>query len=693
MARRVILAFTFVAVPLATALGAMQAARGRSTDQVRSTPRTAPEAKAVSQSGLDLSGLNRAIDPCTDFYQFACGGWIAGHPIPADQARWGTFDALQERNHETLRTILEAASAKPDPSTRKIGDYYASCMDERTIDDNGVTPLERSLKSIDALKTTAELPALLASLHTIGVPAFFTLQALSDFKDAKSVIATIDQGGLGLPDRDYYFRADSRSGDIRGQYTDHVAKLVALAGTPPASTTAFAASVMRAETTLAKTALDNVSRRDPSKLYHKMSVAELQKLTPRFNWTEYFRVAGIPAIETINVTEPEFFKGFDQLLGNASLDDIKMYLRWHLVHANAFLLAAPFVDENFRFYSGALQGISQQRPRWKRCVQYTDNDLGEALGQAFVAAAFGPQAKADMLEMVKQVEHALERDINTLSWMTDSTRKQALGKLRAVSNKIGYPDKWRDYGPLQIVRGDALGNSHRANAFNFRREMNKIGKPLDKSEWTMTPPTVNAYYNPSENNINFPAGILQPPFFSDAADPAVNYGGAGAVIGHELTHGFDDQGRQFDADGNLQDWWTAADARAFEQRAQCFVDQYSGFTAVDDVKLNGKLTLGENTADNGGLRIALMAYLGSDAAKSATVADGFTPEQRVFLGWAQVWCEGRRPEYERLQAQTNPHSPGRYRVNGVMSNMPEFQKAFGCSATSPMVSQRACRVW
>jgi endothelin-converting enzyme/putative endopeptidase len=424
-----------------------------------------------------------------------------------------------------------------------------------------------------------------------------------------------------------------------------------------------------------------------------MTQAQLQALTPRFDWARYLRGIGAPAINGINATEPGFFKAVDQMLANTPLDEIKTYLRWHLLHANAFILSTPFVDEHFNFYSVTLQGIKEQRPRWKRCVQYVDADLGEALGQAFVNEAFGPQAKADMLKMVHEIESALEHVIRSLDWMTDATKKRALEKLHAITEKIGYPDRWRDYTALTIERGDAVGNSHRANTFEFHRQLAKIGKPLDKTEWGMTPPTVNAYYNPLENNINFPAGILQPPFYSASADRGVNYGGAGAVIGHELTHGFDDQGRQFDAQGNLNDWWTPADAKAFESRASCFVDQYGGYTAIDDVKLNGKLTLGENTADNGGLRIALMAYVASLVGQEAPTLDGFTPEQRVFLGWAQVWCENRRPEYERLQAQTNPHAPGRYRVNGVVANMPEFQKAFSCKADQPMVRQNACRVW
>jgi endothelin-converting enzyme/putative endopeptidase len=679
--RRVVFAFIFVSLPLASVLGLAQ---GQS-------PR--PTASLVSTSGLDLKSINRMVDPCTDFFQFACGGWTANNPIPADQARWGRFDELQERNNEILHKVLETAAAASDASTRKIGDYYATCMDEAAIEKNGVTPLEPDFQKIAALKSASELPALMANLHTIGVNAFFSFGAEGDFKNAKMVIAQLDQGGLGLPDRDYYFRADGRSADIRGQYVDHVGKLLALTGRRREQGPAQAASVMKFETGLAKGALDNVTRRDPTKVYHKITVAELQALTPNFDWSAYFRGTGAPPFTEVNVAEPEFFKAFGQMLATTPLDDLKAYLDWHVVHANAILLPSAFVAENFRFYSATLRGVSEQRQRWKRCVQYTDGDLGEALGQAFVTATFGPRAKTDTLKMVADVEAALRQDITSLPWMTETTKQQAFTKLRAISNKIGYPDTWRDYSALDIVRGDAIGNSHRANAFEFRRQMRKIGKPLDKTEWGMTPPTVNAYYNPLENNVNFPAGILQTPFYDASTDAAINYGGAGAVIGHELTHGFDDQGRQFDGEGNLKDWWTDADAKAFVERASCLVDQYSSYSPIDEVKLNGKLTLGENTADNGGLRIALMAYLGSAAAKEAQTLDGFTPEQRVFLGWGQIWCESRRPEFERLQAQTNPHSPGRFRVNGAVSNMPEFQKAFSCKPDAAMVRANACRVW
>ena len=648
---------------------------------------------ADSSSGLQLDALDKSADACTDFYQFACGGWIANNPVPSDRAGYGRFDELQERNNEVLHRILESAAAGGAPESKKIGDYYASCMDERAIDARGAAALDPVLKKIAALSSVADLAPLVAELHTIGVNVFFQFGSQADFKDASVEMAIADQGGLGLPDRDYYFRDDAKSVDLRQRYVEHIGRMAALLGAAADPAKASAQQTMAIETTLAKGALDAVSRRDPNKVYHKMSNAELQALTPQFMWPRYFTGIGSPPIYALNVAEPEFVKAFGQIVATTPLDEIKAYLRWQVAHASAVMLSKALVDENFTFYGTALTGAKELRPRWKRCVGYTDNDLGESLGQAFVKEAFGAQAKADTLKMVHELEAALEADINGLAWMTPVTRKAALLKLRAIADKIGYPDAWRDYSALTIARADALGNSQRANAFEFHRQITKIGKPVDKSQWAMTPPTVNAYYNPLENNINFPAGILQPPFYSARADAAVNFGGSGAVIGHELTHGFDDQGRQFDARGNLKDWWTPADAKAFEERAQCFVDEYASFTAIDEVKLNGKLTLGENTADNGGLRISLMAYLARQASQPAPTLDGFTPEQRVFLGWGQVWCENVRPERARMLAQINPHSPGHDRVNGVVSNMPEFQKAFACRADAPMVRQTQCRVW
>ena len=694
MKRRLFSTALFVALPLAAVITVAQAPADR---QVRTT--TAPAGvgqasrPAASASGLQLDALDRTADACTDFYQFACGGWTAKNPVPSDRASWSRFEELQDHNNETLRGILDGAAAGRDPESKQIGDYYVSCLDETAIDAKGVGPLEPLLKKIAALSRVDDLAPLVAELHTIGVNVFFTFGSQADFKDASVEMAIADQGGLGLPDRDYYVRDDAKSVDLRTQYVDHVGRMSALAGAAPDQAKAAAQQTMTIETRLAKSALDAVSRRDPNAVYHKMSNAELQALTPQFPWARYFSGIGSPPVYALNVTEPGFFKAFGQIVASTPLDEIKAYLRWHLAHASAPVLAKAFVDENFRFYGTALTGAKELRPRWKRCVQYTDNDLGEALGQAFVKEAFGPQAKADTLKMVHELESALETDINGLAWMTPPTRKEALVKLHAVAEKIGYPERWRDYGGLTVVRGDALGNSQRGNAFEFHRQMNKIGKPVNKDEWAMTPPTVNAYYNPLENNINFPAGILQPPFYGAKTDAAVNFGGSGAVIGHELTHGFDDQGRQFDARGNLKDWWTPADAKSFEDRAQCFVDEYSGFTAIDEVKLNGKLTLGENTADNGGLRISLMAYVASNASQPAPTLDGFTPEQRVFLGWGQVWCENVRPERARMLAQINPHSPGHDRVNGVVSNMAEFQKAFACKADAPMVRRNQCRVW
>jgi putative endopeptidase len=702
MKSRLFAAACFLLLPIAAVLTIAQATADLKV-RTTSTTNGAPAAAAAgvvqafrpadSASGLQLDALDKAADACTDFYQFACGGWIAKNPVPPDRASWGRFEELQERNNETLHKILEAAAAGRDPESKKIGDYYASCMDETAIDGKGAAPLDPLLKKIAAVTSVADLAPLVAELHTVGVNVFFQFGSQADFKDASVEMAIADQGGLGLPDRDYYFKDDARSVDLRTQYLDHLARMSALLGLAENQAKASAQQIMNIETALAKNALDAVSRRDPNKVYHKMSNAELQALTPQFPWNRYFTGIGSPPVYALNVAEPDFIKGFGQLLATTPLDQLKAYLRWQLAHASAAVLAKPFVDENFRFFGTALTGARELRPRWKRCVQYTDSDLGEALGQAFVKEAFGPQAKADTLKMVHELESALETDVNSLTWMTPATKKEALVKLHAIADKIGYPDRWRDYSALSIVRGDALGNSQRSNAFEFHRQMAKIGKPVDKTLWLMTPPTVNAYYNPLENNINFPAGILQPPFYSATADAAVNFGGSGAVIGHELTHGFDDQGRQFDARGNLKDWWTSADAKSFEDRAQCLVDEYSGFTAIDDVKLNGKLTLGENTADNGGLRIALMAYLARTANQPPQTLDGFTPEQRVFLGWGQVWCENVRPERARMLAQINPHSPGHDRVNGVVSNMPEFQKAFACKADAPMVRANRCRVW
>ncbi len=645
---------------------------------------------------FNVSLLDKAVEPCVDFYKFACQKWLAANPIPSDQPAWGRFNELQERNREVLRNILEKASANDpqrSPVMQKIGDYYASCMDEKAINQKGLMPLKPELDRIAALKDKAELPDLIGHLQHMGVDAVFGLGADQDFKDATQVIAIADQGGLGLPERDFYFRDDEKSKETRTEYVAHVQKMFELLGDPAAKAANEAKIVMEMETALAKGSLDVTSRRDPNNLYHKLTLEQLQALTPAFAWNRYFRAVEAPPVPSLNVTVPDFFKAMQGALNQYTLDDWKTYLRWHLVDSSANMLPDAFVNEKFNFGGRILHGQKELQARWKRCVRYTDGDLGEALGQPYVELTFGPEGKERTLRMVHALENALNQDIQTLPWMTEETRKAALVKLEKIANKIGYPDKWRDYSKLQIVRGDALGNSQRSNVFEFNRQMAKIGKPVDKKEWLMSPPTVNAYYNPQMNDINFPAGILQPPFFDKRLDDAINYGAIGAVIGHELTHGFDDEGRQFDANGNLRDWWTPADAKAFEQRAECFVNEYGNFVVVGDVKENGKLTLGENTADNGGLRIALMALQNELKGKDVRSIDSFTPEQRLFLGYAQIWCENASPQMLRMQAQTDPHSIPEFRVNGVVSNMPEFEKAFGCKPGQAMVRQNACRVW
>jgi endothelin-converting enzyme/putative endopeptidase len=639
------------------------------------------------------SPVDQKVSPCDDFFQYVCGPWVEKNPIPSDQSAWGQFNVLAESNRAKLHEILEEAAAHPTPETQKIGDFYAACMDEGKIEAAGTAPLKPYFDKIQALASKDALPALIADLQKDGFNVLFSFGSTIDPKDATRQIAGLDQGGLSLPDKDYYLKDDKKSVENRDGYLAHVTKMFTLLGDAPDVAAAHAKTVMTIETTLAKGALDKVSRRDPVKTYNKFTPSELIALDGAFGWQSYFDTVKAPSVETLDVTEPAFFKEEGDLLSSTSLDDIKTYLRWHVVHGAAPMLPSVFVNENFDFFSHQLSGAKVLQVRWKRCVRATDSALGEELGKAYVAKYFAGDAKARMLALVKTVIAAYHADIEKLDWMGPETKKQALIKLEAIGNKIGYPDHWRDYSKLTIDRNDALGNDVRASAFEFRRDLNKIGQPVDRSEWGMTPPTVNAYYDPQINEINFPAGILQPPFFDPTLDDAVNFGAIGLVIGHEMTHGFDDEGRQFDADGNLHDWWTEEDAKKFDAKAECLVKEYGGFTAIDDVHVNGKLTLGENTADNGGAHLAYNALMQRLAKLKEKKIDGFTPQQRFFLGFATVWCSSSTPESLRLRALTDPHSPARARVNGTVVNMPEFAKAFSCKPTDPMVGKPACRVW
>jgi len=643
---------------------------------------------------LDVTSLDTSVDPCTDFFTYACGGWLKNNPIPPDKTSWGAVAKLADDNKVLLREILEEAAAGGagrDPVKQKIGDYYAACMDESAIESAGAAPLKDALEQITRMRSKRDIAQVVAGMPGLGVP--FVFQSDQDYKNSSQVIAEVDQGGLGLPDRDYYLKTDTKSVELRRAYVAHVQKIFELLGDAPGEAASEAQTVLRIETALANGSLTQVERRDPKMLDHKMSLRDLEALSPSFRWKEYFSVAGQPGLQSLNVTAPNFFKTLNATLKKEDLPGWKAYLRWQLASANAPYLSSAFVDANFAFFGKTLTGTEQLEPRWKRCVSYADNDLGEALGQAYVQRAFSPEAKQRAQKMVRQIEEAMQQDIDSLSWMSPATKQHALEKLRTVANKIGYPDKWRDYSALAIAREDYTGNVLRARRFEFNRQIAKIGKPLDRGEWGMTPPTVNAEYRPQLNDINFPAGILQPPFFDPGADDAPNYGDTGATIGHELTHGFDDEGRQFDAQGNLRDWWTAEDGKQFDERASCVSDQYSQYVAVDDIKINGQLTMGENVADLGGLMLAYMAWKTETHGRKLESIDGFTPEQRFFIGYGQSWCDQTRDETKRLYAITDPHSPDKYRANGVVSNSPEFQQAFQCKAGSAMVREKRCRVW
>ena len=649
--------------------------------------------------GFSIDNIDKTLDPCVDFYQYACGNWLKTAEIPPDQSSWVSFVELDERNLVTLHDILEKASANNPGRTaveQKIGDFYESCMDEKSVDAKGIDSLKPELDRIAAAGDKPALIDAIARVHLMGPDALFNFYSRSDLHNADQVIAYLDQGGLSLPDRDYYIKNDARMTEMRKHLVEYVTQVFVLAGQSPTQAAESAQTVLRVETALAQASMDRTIRRDPHTRDHKMTRDAAVALAPNFHLDQYFSAIGAPNFSEMNVSNPDFFKQVNGVVASESLDGLKTYVSWHLLREAAPWLSQPFVDANFKMRQ-ALTGQKEIQQRWKRCVELTDQSLGEALGQKYVEVTFGPDAKQRMLKMVATLEKSLDEDIQGLPWMTGETKKQAELKLQAIRNKIGYPDVWRDYSSLTIVRGDLLGNFLRANEFESKRELAKIGKPLDRNEWGMTPPTVNAYYSPPYNEIVFPAGILQPPFFDKNMDDAVNMGGIGLVIGHELTHGFDDQGRKYDSQGNLHDWWTPEDGKEFEQRVSCVANEYSNFVAVDDLKINGRLTLGENTADHGGARIALMAlehmFADDKSGKEGQKIDGYTPEQRFFLGFARVWCEKRRPEYERVQVTVNPHSTGKWRVDGVVQNMPEFQKAWGCKAGQPMVSANACHVW
>src|SRR4051812_33129922 len=679
--------------------GTMLAADGapkNPTPDAKSTP------PAKSAGGFDINALDKTADPCADFYQFACGGWRAKNPLPGDKSRYGRFDELQERNRTELHTILDSVSdakKKRNPIETKVGDYYAACMDEGAAETKGATPLEPWLKTIDDIKSREDLFKTIGKFNSQGLPGLFGFFAQPDMKDSKQTIAMVAQGGLSLPDRDDYLKTDAKSVEKRAKYVAHVQKMFELLG--DANAAAEARTVLELETELAKASMDRISLRDPKNRDNKMSVADLAAMAPNYDFKDYFANTGAPEFTELNNVTPKYFKETNALLESRPLNDWKTLLRWKAINGAADSLSKPFVDEDFAFNQGYLRGIKEQEPRWKTCTNATDQALGEALGQIYVDKTFGPDGKERMHKMIDALTASLGDDIQQLSWMTDTTKKKALEKLKSVNTaKVGYPDKWRDYSSVTVKRDDYLGNQLSANRFAVKRNFNKIGKPTDRTEWGMTPPTVNAYYNPSNNEIVFPAGILQPPFFDRKMDDAVNFGAIGVVIGHEYTHGFDDQGSKFDASGNFQNWWTEADLKAFNGGTSCIADEYSGFTSVNDpangdVHLKGRLTLGENTADNGGMHIAYNALekvLDQDPSKRKEI-DGFTPEQRFFLGFAQVWCENTSDAELRRRADVDPHSPGKFRVIGAASNNADFAKAYGCKAGQPMVRDNACRVW
>jgi len=677
----------------------------------QSTPASSPSALPQLER-FDAAMADKSLNPCSDFFQYSCGKWLKANPIPSDQAGWGTFNSLSIWNIAAVRETIEQA-AKPAASRtaveQKVGDYFASCMDESSVNKAGIAPLQPMLDRIARLQDKSQLPELIAYIHQRIRPAnlnfidaqyqgvLFGIYAAPDFDNAKITLASLDQSGMNLPAREFYLKDDDKSKQIRDQYVQHIVRLLELGGDTHAQAATGAQAVLAIETALANAAMDIVLRRDPKNQNNKMSLAQVQALTPSFNWSHYFAAMQAPASPQYIVVAPEFFRGMEKLIASESLDHWRVYLRYSALHEAAPYLSEPIVEENFDFYGKTLSGTQKMQPRARRCSYSADIDLGEAVGQAYVARYFPPQNKARMLEMVQAIEVALDEDIESASWMSPQTKKLAHQKLAGQIDKIGYPDHWRDYSAVQIKRDDLLGNVQRASGFEISRRMAKFGQPADRQEWNMTPPTVNAYEDAQSNTINFPAGILQPPFFEAAQIDAVNFGAIGAVIGHEIIHGYDDQGRKFDVDGNLRDWWTTQDADNYDQRDACITDEYTQDVPEAGVQQNGKLSAGEDTADNGGIHIALGGLKNKLKAQGKdldTATDsGLTELQTFFLSYAHVWCGQLRPEAARTAVLSQGHSLGRYRVNNVVGNLPEFAHAFSCKAGQPMVRAKSCRVW